>query len=185
MTNAEVTPGARACAEDNGITVIDRAVLQQWMGQARQQIERRRQYRMRPAGITTGVLGAAVIAVSTVAFQVAASAPSAALARSSPSAVAARSAPAAALAPSSVARAFFAAISRRDWQDVWRLGGQEPRGRPVRHLQRDDLRLPASRKGCGDKPQRQRRLRIGTVPGVWRPRAPSRPTASATSSTTA
>lgn len=48
----------------------------------------------------------------------------AALARSSPSAVAARSAPAAALAPSSVARAFFAAIGRHDWQDVWRLGGK-------------------------------------------------------------
>lgn len=125
MTNAEVTPGARAYAADNGIAVIDRAVLQQWMGQARQQIEQRRQYRMRPADvITTGVLGAAVIAVSTVAFQVAVSAPSAASARSSPSAVPARSTPAAALAPSSVARAFFAAISRHDWQDVWQLGGK-------------------------------------------------------------
>src|ERR1039457_5373868 len=29
MTNAKVTPGARACAADNGIEVIDRAVLQQ------------------------------------------------------------------------------------------------------------------------------------------------------------
>ncbi len=125
MTNAEVTPGARAYAEDNGITVIDRAVLQQWMGQARKQIEQGRQHRMRPAGlITTGVLGAAAIVVSTVAFQVAASAPSAATARSSPSLVPARSSPASALAPSAVTRAFFAAISRHDWQDVWQLGGR-------------------------------------------------------------
>ena len=75
MTNAEVTPGARAYAEENGITVIDRAALQQWMGQARKQIEQRRQPRMRPAGlVTAGVVCAAVIVVSTVAFQVAAAA---------------------------------------------------------------------------------------------------------------
>jgi restriction system protein len=41
MTNAPVTSGARNRAEEFGITVVDRPVLQQWMGEARSEIKQR------------------------------------------------------------------------------------------------------------------------------------------------
>lgn len=125
MTNALATAGARARAEGSGIMVVDRVVLPQWISQARTKIEQCRLRGMRPAAkVIAAVLGIAAIVVTIVAYQVVTSVPSTASARRAPSATPARSALPNAATPGSVVRAFFEAISKHDWQEVWQLGGE-------------------------------------------------------------
>jgi Restriction endonuclease len=125
MTNASVTDQARACASHSGITVVGRTALQAGMGLARMRLARRRVRGMHPVTLVmAAVLCAAVIAISIVADQIAAYPHPAPSAPDSSSAVRARNSPPAAPSPGSVVREYFAAISRHDWRDVWRLGGR-------------------------------------------------------------
>ena len=125
MTNASMTSGARAYAWRNGIEVVDQSVLQYSMDLVRTRPDQRR---VRGTNLVTlamvGVLCSAVIAMSIIADQVATHPHSAFPAPGSPSAAPARSSPPAAPGPGSVVREYFAAISRHDWQEVWRLGGK-------------------------------------------------------------
>jgi restriction system protein len=126
MTNAPVTPGARNRAENDGILVVDRPVLQQWMVQARSEIEQRghapptilassrRSGGMRPAArILTGVLCSALTLLIFIAFPPAAP--------RVPTRAGKLSSHSVSSTPRAVIKEFFAAINRRDWPTVWRL----------------------------------------------------------------
>lgn len=116
ISSAPATSGAKAVAAEAGIMMVDRPVLQDWMGQVQTQLGPGSQARgMRPAAkVAAAVLGCAAI-VLAVTFQVAGSPRSAAAVRVRPPAVP---------APGSVVREYFAAISRHDWPQVWQLGGK-------------------------------------------------------------
>jgi len=128
MTNAFVTDGARAYARRNGIRVVDQPVLQDWMDRVRLRLDRRQARRTNLITLVTlvmlGALCSAVIAMSIVMDQGATHPHSTAPPPNSPSAAPARSSPSTAPGPGSVVKAYFAAISRHDWQEVWRLGGK-------------------------------------------------------------
>lgn len=120
MTNADVTDRARADARRSRITVVDRTALQAGMRLARGRVRG-----MNPVTlVVAAVLCAAVIAISIVAGQIAAHPHPGPSAPDSSSAVPARKPPPTAPGPGSVVREYFAAISRHDWRDVWRLGGR-------------------------------------------------------------
>jgi len=116
ISSARATRGAKAAAERAGIMMVDRPVLQNWIGQLKTQLGPGSQARgMRPvAKVAVAVLGCAAV-VLAVTFQVAGSPRSAAAVRVRPAAVP---------APGSVVREYFAAISRHDWPQVWQLGGK-------------------------------------------------------------
>ena len=116
ISSARATRGAKAAAERAGIMMVDRPVLEDWIGQVKTRLGPGRQARgMRPvARLAVAVLGCAAV-VLAVTFQVAGSPRSAAAVRVRPAAVP---------APGSVVREYFAAISRHDWPQVWQLGGK-------------------------------------------------------------
>ena len=116
ISSARATRGAKAAADRAGIMMVDRPVLQDWMGKLQTQLGPGSQARgMRPAAkVAVAVLGCAAV-VLAVTFQVAGSSRSAAAVRVRPPEV---------RAPGSVVREYFAAISRHDWPQVWQLGGK-------------------------------------------------------------
>jgi hypothetical protein len=178
VTNALVTPDARALAAERGITVTDRAGLRHWMELARggRHDAAARGRRLRPArirrpgivaiaagsGVALVAAGIAVNVITTgparqppaprtagLAAQASASIPgttpvpgaSANPVPASPGPAHPASAPASQARPhvrqksplsakrhppqpAQVVRAFYAAISSHDWEQVWRLGGR-------------------------------------------------------------
>ena len=159
MTNALVTPGAQRLAENHGIQVVHRPVLQQWMLQARNEIEQRghapqtmilsRPDGMRPAArVLTGVLCSTLTLLILIAFP-----PTAPRA---PTTAAKISSHPATPTPEAVIKEFFAAINRHDWPTVWRLWYHpEPGYGPSYHKMISGYRLTArdvvtSIKASGD-----------------------------------
>jgi restriction system protein len=130
MTNARATSGAHARAKDHGIIVVDRPVLQQWMGQARTETEQRgrvlgtraslQTQGMRPASkITAAVLSSALVLLVVIALQH----PSPRLhsKTASPRARSAVSAVSAASGPGAVVMEAFTAINHHDWRTLRNL----------------------------------------------------------------
>jgi restriction system protein len=152
MTNARVTDDGRAAAEERGIRVIDRARLGQAMWELRSRVraagvapqEQRAddavedplaepgtavpQRATTDARITTSVVACAALAVIVVFVHAGTAGPRPAPTASPAAAVARVSRPAPAPGPAQVVREYVAAINRRDWQQVWELGGKN-RGR--------------------------------------------------------
>jgi hypothetical protein len=154
LTNALVTPDARALAAERGITVTDRAGLRHWMEQTRAAgaapVPRGRRRISRPALIVAGAGSAAALVALAIAMHATATAPvhqspaprTAGLAAAGSAAIpGATPAPATPARPhipkkatfstkrlppqpAHVVRAFYAAISSHDWELVWRLGGR-------------------------------------------------------------
>jgi HJR/Mrr/RecB family endonuclease len=124
MTNALVTPGAQHDAEDAGIQVVHRPTLQQWMLEARNEIEERGHTPQaviltKPGGmrvearVLTGALCIALTLLIFYAFPLAIPRASITPTKLSPRA--------ATPGPAAVIRGFFAAINNHDWHTVWRL----------------------------------------------------------------
>lgn len=124
ITNALVTAGAQRDAEDAGIQVVHRPTLQQWMLQARNEIEGRGHAPQtailtRPDGmrqearVLTGALCCVFILLIFYAFPLAIP-----RALTTPAKLGPR---AGTPAPELVVREFFTAINNHDWPTVWRL----------------------------------------------------------------
>ena len=128
ISSAPATSGAKALAAQAGIIMVDRPVLQDWMGQVGTRLGPGSQARgTRPVTrLAVALLGCAAI-VLAVTFQVARSPRSAAAVPAHHRPVPTPAVPArhpAAPTPASVVREYFAAISRHDWPQVWQLGGK-------------------------------------------------------------
>ena len=128
ISSAPATSGAKALAAQVGIIMVDRPVLENWMGHVRTQFEPGNQpYGVRLANkLTAAVLCCAAI-VLTVTFLVAGSPRSAIAAPTRhpglPTSAVSASRPTAP-DPASIAQAYFAAISHHDWPQMWQLGGK-------------------------------------------------------------
>jgi restriction system protein len=146
MTCARATPDAKAVARQNGIKVVDQPLLQEWMHQAKSMIEERHPApaeqqqspddpaagvaaQRAPMSLATSRLGSvrmaskvtmAVLCCSAIAVGIVAVQPATRKTTSAAPSAAQAGVP----SPGSVAREFYVAINRRDWQEVWQLGGK-------------------------------------------------------------
>jgi restriction system protein len=132
MTNALASREAHRWAVAAGIRLVDRPVLQQWMGQARAETEKhglvpgapgaRRPRGLRPAAkATTAALSAALVLLAVIAFQ-----------QPIPRSLAKATAPVHRPAfpdPGTVVREAFAAINTHHWRTLWRLSSHPDHGR--------------------------------------------------------
>ncbi len=146
MTNAPVTEDAHSYARELGIRVVDREMLGKWLAQA---LEEGAQGESQPVSLgVTGWVGSrsteakAAAAVVVPACLVMLSVVVQVAVRAHPAAAGSRPVPAVSAAPSeasmkarvetvvappasrAVAMAYFAAISKHDWPEVWELGGK-------------------------------------------------------------
>ncbi|HEV2376124.1 MAG TPA: restriction endonuclease [Streptosporangiaceae bacterium] len=145
LTNAAVTSGAHTRARAQGITVVDRPVLQQWMSQARALTEQHGNAPgaypvgpsrgLRPAAkVTVGILSTGVVLLTVIALQH----PHAATAAARPRPPAAAPAP---NTPRAVVERLFTAINHHNWPAVWRLSHHPPGSRPQYHAMIAGYRL--------------------------------------------